>query len=48
MSPDGAPVARGVVAYDESELAEMLGRSTMELPSDMQRPVVHADDLVRL
>lgn len=48
MGPEGAPVARGVVAYDAAELDEMLGRSTMELPSDMQRPVVHADDLVRL
>lgn len=48
VGPEGAPVARGVVAYDEAELEEMLGRSTMELPSDMQRPVVHADDLVRL
>lgn len=46
--PDGIPVARGVVAYDAAELEEMLGRSTTELPSDMQRPVVHADDLVRL
>ncbi|MFF0814421.1 glutamate 5-kinase [Rhodococcus sp. NPDC003318] len=48
VGPDGAAVARGVVAYDAAELDEMLGRSTMELPSDMQRPVVHADDLVRL
>lgn len=48
LGPDGLPVARGVVAYDAAELEEMLGRSTMELPSDMQRPVVHADDLARL
>ena len=46
LGPDGMPVARGIVAYDNTELAGMLGRSTADLPSDMQRPVVHADDLV--
>ncbi|HEY5853032.1 MAG TPA: glutamate 5-kinase [Aldersonia sp.] len=46
LGPDAAPVARGIVAYDNTELAGMLGRSTADLPSDMQRPVVHADDLV--
>ena len=44
--PDGLVVARGVVAYDSTELADMLGRSTHELPDDLRRPVVHADDLV--
>jgi glutamate 5-kinase len=39
-------VGRGVVAYDATELATMLGRSTSELPADMRRPAVHADDLV--
>jgi glutamate 5-kinase len=39
-------VARGVVAYDHAELANMLGRSTSELPAEMRRPAVHADDLV--
>ncbi|MBP1159484.1 glutamate 5-kinase [Rhodococcus sp. PvR044] len=48
FGPDGSPVARGVVAYDSTELGEMLGRSTVELPSELQRPVVHADDLVPL
>ncbi|MFC7450780.1 glutamate 5-kinase [Rhodococcus daqingensis] len=48
LGPDGAAVARGVVAYDSVELGEMLGRSTVELPSELQRPVVHADDLVPL
>ena len=39
-------VARGVVAYDHTELATMLGRSTVDLPPEMRRPAVHADDLV--
>ncbi len=42
----GVLVARGVVAYDSGELAGMLGRSTGELAAELQRPVVHADDLV--
>ncbi len=44
--PDAEVVARGVVAYDAAELAAMIGRSTSELPVDMRRPAVHADDLV--
>jgi glutamate 5-kinase len=47
-APDGAVVARGVVAYDAAELATMLGRSTSDLPAEMRRPAVHADDLVAL
>jgi glutamate 5-kinase len=43
---DGTVVARGVVAYDVAELATMIGRSTSDLPADMRRPAVHADDLV--
>jgi glutamate 5-kinase len=43
---DATMVARGVVAYDHAELATMLGRSTSDLPADMRRPAVHADDLV--
>ncbi|MGB3482825.1 MAG: glutamate 5-kinase [Mycobacterium sp.] len=46
--PDGAVVARGVVAYDAAELSTMMGRSTPELPAEMRRPAVHADDLVAL
>jgi glutamate 5-kinase len=45
-SPDATMVARGVVAYDHAELSTMLGRSTSDLPADMRRAVVHADDLV--
>ncbi|SCX02190.1 glutamate 5-kinase [Mycolicibacterium fluoranthenivorans] len=44
--PDGQVVARGVVAYDAGELATMIGRSTPDLPADLRRPAVHADDLV--
>lgn len=44
--PDGNAVARGVVAYDDSELAGIIGRSTPELPVELRRPAVHADDLV--
>ncbi|MGV0717030.1 glutamate 5-kinase [Mycolicibacterium sp. XJ662] len=43
---DATMVARGVVAYDHAELETMLGRSTSELPAEMRRPAVHADDLV--
>jgi glutamate 5-kinase len=44
--PDEAMVARGVVAYDATELTSMIGRSTSELPGELRRPAVHADDLV--
>ena len=44
--PDEEMVARGVVAYDAAELATMIGRSTSDLPAEMRRPAVHADDLV--
>jgi glutamate 5-kinase len=45
-SQDATMVARGVVAYDHAELVNMLGRSTSDLPAEMRRPAVHADDLV--
>ncbi len=44
--PDSTMVARGVVTYDAAELATMMGRSTSELPDELRRPAVHADDLV--
>jgi len=44
--PDAVMVARGVVAYEATELATMMGRSTSELPGELRRPAVHADDLV--
>ena len=43
---DDRVVGRGVVAYDAAELAGMIGRSTSELPAELRRPAVHADDLV--
>jgi len=43
---DSTAIARGVVAYDATELATMLGRSSADLPAEMRRPAVHADDLV--
>ncbi|MFE5479112.1 MULTISPECIES: glutamate 5-kinase [unclassified Nocardia] len=48
VSPDDAVVARGVIEYDSAELVSMLGRSTTDLPDTMQRPVIHADDLVKV
>jgi glutamate 5-kinase len=42
----GQTRARGVVAYDAAEVAQMVGKSTTDLPADLRRPVVHADDLV--
>lgn len=38
--------ARGVVAYDASELAAMIGKVSGDLPAELRRPVIHADDLV--
>jgi glutamate 5-kinase len=34
------------VAYDATELTAMIGLSTADLPADLRRPAVHADDLV--
>ncbi|MCM6777620.1 glutamate 5-kinase [Nocardia sp. CDC159] len=48
IAPDNTLVARGVVEYDSTELETMKGRSTTELPEGMQRPVIHADDLVKV
>jgi glutamate 5-kinase len=48
VDPDGAVVARGVVGFDATELPELIGRSSHELPADQRREVVHADDLVPL
>ena len=46
VGQDASMVGRGVVAYDAAELASMMGRSTSELPVELRRPAVHADDLV--
>ena len=44
--PSGRVVARGLVAYDSSELPAMLGRSMAEMGPGYSREVVHRDDLV--
>ena len=46
VDPDGTVVARGVVGFDATELPDLIGRSSHELPSAQRREVVHADDLV--
>ncbi|QUF07930.1 glutamate 5-kinase [Actinosynnema pretiosum subsp. pretiosum] len=48
VDPDGAVVARGVVAFDATELPALIGHSSGELPPEQRREVVHADDLVPL
>ena len=42
----GVVVARGMVGFDATELPELIGRSTRDLPPELRREVVHADDLV--
>lgn len=42
----GIVVARGMVGFDAAELPELIGRSTQELPPELRREVIHADDLV--
>lgn len=48
--PEGAEIARGIIAYDASEVREMLGKSTGaivdELGEGYGRAIVHLDDLV--
>ncbi len=50
VGPDGTVVARGLVAFDSSELPALLGRSTYDLREELgegyDREVVHRDDLV--
>jgi glutamate 5-kinase len=48
VDPRGLVVARGMVGYDAAELAEVIGRSSQDLPPELRREVVHADDLVPL
>jgi glutamate 5-kinase len=35
-----------MVAYDAAELATMIGHTSCELPAELSRPAVRADDLV--
>ena len=52
QGPDGAVIARGLVAFDSEDLPQMLGRSTKELATalgaEYERELVHRDDLVLL
>lgn len=48
VDPRGLVVARGMVGYDAAELPEVIGRSSRDLPAELRREVVHADDLVPL
>ncbi|MGC4932546.1 glutamate 5-kinase [Gordonia sp. DT30] len=42
----GTVRARGVSSYAADDVARMVGRSTSQLPEQLRRPVIHADDLV--
>ena len=46
VGPDGAVVARGLVAYDALELPGLLGRKTGDLEPEHRREVVHRDEMV--
>jgi glutamate 5-kinase len=46
VGPDGAVVARGLVAYDARELPQLLGRKTGDLDPEYRREVVHRDEMV--
>jgi glutamate 5-kinase len=46
LGPDGGLAARGVAAFDAAELEPVVGLSSADLPVELRRPVVHADDLV--
>ncbi|MPZ66827.1 MAG: glutamate 5-kinase [Pseudonocardiaceae bacterium] len=48
VDPRGRVVARGMVGYDAVELPDVIGRSSRDLPPELRREVVHADDLVPL
>jgi glutamate 5-kinase len=49
---DGKVFARGLVAFDSTEIPQMLGRSTKELARELgpeyERELIHRDDLVIL
>jgi glutamate 5-kinase len=46
VGPDGAVVARGLVAYDAREMPGLLGRKTADLAPEFRREVVHRDEMV--
>jgi len=52
LSPNREVIARGLVAFDSSEIPVMLGKSTKQLAAELgpeyERELVHRDDLVLL
>lgn len=52
VSPNQEVIARGLVAFDSSEIPAMLGKSTKQLAQELgpeyERELVHRDDLVLL
>ena len=52
LSPNREVIARGLVAFDSSEIPAMLGKSTKQLAAELgpeyERELVHRDDLVLL
>ena len=52
IGPDGKPFARGVAAFDDTQIARIAGRTSDELkqlfPGRKHLEVVHRDDLVLL
>jgi glutamate 5-kinase len=50
VAPDGAVIARGIVAYESADVSRVAGRSTeaaiAEFGSGFGREVIHRDDLV--
>ena len=52
VKQDGAVIARGLIAFDSSEIPQMLGRSTKELAKELgpeyERELINRDDLVLL
>lgn len=47
-APDGTVVARGLVGYDASDIPQMLGHKTSDLPVEFRRELIHRDDIVLL
>ncbi|HEY1488471.1 MAG TPA: glutamate 5-kinase, partial [Micromonosporaceae bacterium] len=45
---EGVVLARGLAGYDASDLPDLIGRKTSDLPVEFRREVVHRDDLVLL
>ena len=43
---DGTVIARGLVAYDATELPRLLGHKSGDLPPEYRREVVHRDEMV--